>query len=79
MSTIKTDSELELNKKITFTIRDTECNSRVFGDCEICNKMVVQIHHQIRYREFLNPITGVVGKIELSSGYGHYQCLLDAR
>jgi len=39
MSTIKTDSELELNKKITFTIRDTECNSRVFGDCEICNNM----------------------------------------
>lgn len=85
-------SESELNKheptnsvladvggSVSFTIRDTECNSKIFGDCEICEKPVVQVHHQVRWRKFFNPITGKIGKIQVSSGYGHYQCLLSVR
>ena len=64
---------------VTFTIRDTECNSRIFGSCEICGKDVVQVHHQIRWREYVNPVTGLAGKIQVSDGYGHYHCLIANR
>jgi siroheme synthase (precorrin-2 oxidase/ferrochelatase) len=81
-------SDAELNKQepsnsdvgsISFTIRDTECNSKIFGDCEICGKPVVQVHHQIRWKDTINPITGEKGKIQISDAYGHYQCLLSVR
>jgi hypothetical protein len=64
---------------ISFTIRDTECNSKIFGDCEICGKPVVQVHHQVRWKDTINPITGEKGKIQISDAYGHYQCLLSVR
>ena len=64
---------------IHFTIRDTECNSKVFGDCEICGKPVVQVHHQIRLKDTIHPITGKKTKRQISDGYGHYQCLLAVR
>ena len=92
MNKIGTLSESELNKsepansdladvvgRVFFTIRDTECNSRVFGDCEICGKPVVQVHHQIRWKETFHPILKVQSKRQISDGYGHYQCLLSVR
>jgi siroheme synthase (precorrin-2 oxidase/ferrochelatase) len=81
-------SDAELNKQeptnsvvgsVSFTIRDTECNSKIFGDCEICGKPVVQVHHQIRWKDTINPINGKKGKIQISDAYGHYQCLLSVR
>lgn len=64
---------------VFFTIRDTECNSKIFGDCEICGKPVVQVHHQIRWKDTVHPITGKKGKRQISDAYGHYQCLLSVR
>ena len=64
---------------VSFTIRDTECNSKIFGDCEICGKPVVQVHHQIRWKETFHPILNVQSKRQISDSYGHYQCLLSVR
>lgn len=62
-----------------YTIRDTECNSKVFGDCEICGKFVIQVHHQIRWKEIINPIKNNKSKIQISDGYGHHNCLIQNR
>ena len=85
-------SESELNKhepansvladvggSVFFTIRDTECNSKIFGDCEICEKPVVQVHHQIRWKKTFHPILNVPSKKQISDAYGHHQCLLSVR
>jgi hypothetical protein len=64
---------------LSFTIRDTECNSKIFGDCEICGKPVVQVYHQIRWKDTVHPFTGAKGKRQISDAYGHYQCLLSVR
>lgn len=64
---------------IFFTVRDTECNSKIFGDCEICGKHVVQVHHQIRWKKTFHPILNVQSKKQMSDAYGHYQCLLSVR
>jgi siroheme synthase (precorrin-2 oxidase/ferrochelatase) len=69
----------DVGGSVSFTIRDTECNSKIFGDCEICGKPVVQVHHQIRWRDVVHPITGEKGKRQISDAYGHYQCLLSVR
>ena len=79
MNELKLNSESKLNENIVFTIRDTECNSRIFGDCEICGKPVVQVHHQIRWRKYFNKILKVESKIQVSDSYGHYSCLISAR
>ena len=62
-----------------FIIRDTECNSKVFGDCEICNKQVVQVFHQKRYELTTHPITKNPYKRFISDCYGHYDCLMKIR
>lgn len=66
-------------EKYIFIIRDTECNSKVFGDCEICNKPVVQIYHQKRYKEDLHPITNEKYNNFITDCYGHYDCLIKQR
>lgn len=66
-------------EKYIFTIRDTECNSKVFGDCEICNKIVVQVYHQKRYKESVHPITNKKHNVFINDCYGHYDCLLKNR
>ena len=62
-----------------FTIRDTECNSKVFGDCEICNKNAVQIFHQKRFELIKHPITNLPYEKFISDCYGHYSCLMEIR
>lgn len=69
----------DVGGSVSFTIRDTECNSKIFGDCEICGKPVVQVHHQIRWKDTVHPITGEKCKRQISDAYGHYQCLLSVR
>lgn len=71
-------SELELNK-ISYTIRDTGCNSNFFGCCEICQKTVAQVFHQIKWKEIFIKSVGRVVKNQMSDGYGHYQCLISKR
>tara|TARA_R110000782_G_C14514540_1_gene380318 strand:+ start:242 stop:457 length:216 start_codon:yes stop_codon:yes gene_type:complete len=62
-----------------FVIRDTECNSKIFGDCEICNKQVVQVFHQKRYEVKINPITNKKNNHFITDCYGHYDCLMKNR
>lgn len=69
----------DVGGSVSFTIRDTECNSKIFGDCEICGKPVVQVHHQIRWKKTFHPILNVESKRQISDAYGHYQCLLSVR
>ena len=40
-----------LGDDFSFILRDTECNSKVFGACEICGKDAVQVFHQKRYKK----------------------------
>ena len=72
-------SKSNIEDGIFFTIRDTECNSKIFGDCEICEKPVVQVHHKIRWKETFPPILNVPSKKQISDSYGHHQCLLSVR
>ena len=69
----------DVGGSVFFTIRDTECNSKIFGDCEICGEPVVQVFHQIRWNDTVHPITGEKGKRQISDAYGHYNCLLSVR
>ena len=69
----------DVGGSVFFTIRDTECSSKIFGDCEICGKPVIQVFHQIRWKKTLHPITGEKGKRQISDAYGHYNCLLSVR
>lgn len=62
-----------------FTLRDTECNSKVFGACEICGKDAVQIYHQKRYKKTKHPITGYEYNKLITDCYGHYECLIKIR
>ena len=62
-----------------YTIRDTECNSKVFGACEICGKDAVQVFHQKRYKKTLHPITKQEQNQFITDCYGHYDCLIKIR
>lgn len=62
-----------------FILRDTECNSKVFGVCEICGKDAVQVYHQKRYEKTQNPITGKDYNKFITDCYGHYECLIKIR
>lgn len=65
--------------RFEFKIRDTECNSKIFGDCEICNKQVVQVFHQKRYEVKIHPITNKIYLNFITDCYGHYDCLIKNR
>ena len=62
-----------------YTIRDTECNSKVFGACEICGKDAVQVFHQNRFKTTFIPQLNRNVTTQVSEGYGHYNCLLAVR
>lgn len=62
-----------------FVIRDTESNSKVFGDCEICRKFTAQVFCQTRYKEKINPVTNKKFNMFVTSGYGHRECLIRNR
>jgi hypothetical protein len=62
-----------------YTIRDTECNSKVFGACEICGKDAVQVFHQNKLKTTFIPQLNRDVTIQVSDGYGHYNCLLTVR
>ena len=62
-----------------FILRDTECNSKVFGACEICGKDAAQVYHQKRYEKTKHPITGNEYNKFITDCYGHYECLIKSR
>ena len=53
----------------SFTIRNTNQSSAVFGNCEICNKPASEVWHQKR----------MIGNRVISDGYGHRECLENIR
>ena len=68
-----------LGDDFSFILRDTECNSKVFGACEICGKDAVQVFHQKRYKKTLHPITKQEQNQFITDCYGHYDCLIKIR
>ena len=68
-----------VSSSFSYTIRDTECNSKVFGACEICGKDAVQIKKkkkiEYKFRADLNRNVG----IQVTDCYGHYNCLIQNR
>ena len=68
-----------LGDDFSFILRDTECNSKVFGACEICGKDAVQVFHQKRYKKTLHPITTQEQNQFITDCYGHYDCLIKIR
>lgn len=62
-----------------YTLRDTECNSKVFGACEICGKDAVQVFHQNKFKTTFIPQLNRNVTIQVSDGYGHHNCLLAIR
>ena len=53
----------------SFSIRNTNQSSAVFGNCEICNKPASEVWHQKR----------MIGNSVISDGYGHRECLENVR
>ena len=72
-------SELELNKgSFTRTIRNTECSTKVFGNCEVCNKEAVEIFHQVISKNLgFNKYVNRNITHHYSDQYGHIKCLQD--
>ena len=68
-----------LGDDFSFILRDTECNSKVFGACEICGKDAAQVFHQKRYKKTLHPITKQEQNQFITDCYGHYDCLIKIR
>ena len=68
-----------LSDDFSFVLRDTECNSKVFGACEICGKDAVQVFHQKRYKTVSHPITNQKYNQFITDCYGHYECLIKIR
>lgn len=62
-----------------YTIRDTECNSKVFGACEICGKDVIQVFHQNRFKTTFIPQLNRTVTTLVYDNYGHYNCLIQNR
>ena len=62
-----------------YTLRDTECNSKVFGACEICGKDAVQVFHQNKFKTTFIPQLNRNVTIQVSDGYGHHNCLIQNR
>lgn len=71
--------QTSVSSSFSYTIHDTECNSRVFGACEICGKDAVQVFHQRKFKTSFIPQLNKNITIEVSDGYGHYNCLLSVR
>lgn len=72
--------ELELNKGSVYRmIRNTECSSNILGDCEICNKPVVEVFHQQLYRlgDYSDILSKRLSKLCFDN-YGHLKCLESA-
>ena len=70
-------SELELNKENIYRkIRNTECSTKIFGDCEICHKPVVEVYHQqiFRWGEYSDILKKKLSKLCFDN-YGHLRCL----
>jgi len=59
-----------------YTLRDTECNSYVFGPCEVCGKTVVQVFHQCKFHTRFLEKLGREVTIQVSDIYGHSHCLI---
>lgn len=77
MNELNTISEMELNKENVFRrIRNTECSSKIFGDCEICQKPVVEVFHQQLFRvgEYSDVLSKRLSKLCFDN-YGHLKCL----
>jgi hypothetical protein len=67
------------SKETLYRLRDTECNSRVFGPCEICKRDVVQVFHQVRSERWFAPQVGRLITVDRADAYGHHACLLTLR
>jgi Leucine-rich repeat (LRR) protein len=67
-------SELELNKNnLVRTIRNTECSTKIFGNCEVCKNEVVEVHHQVIKRDLGFNVD--VGRNIFRLCYDHYGCI----
>lgn len=53
-----------------YSLKDTECNYRHFGNCEICNNAPLQVHRLVKQKITLNNRL-----IEVSTTYGCFKCL----
>ena len=68
-----------LGDDFSFILRDTECNSKVFGACEICGKDAVQIFSLRKLKStFISQVNRIVTN-EVYHVYGHRECLMNLK
>jgi len=68
-----------LGDDFSFVLRDTECNSKIFGDCEICNRNAVQIFSLRKLKStFISKVNRIVTN-EVYHVYGHRECLINLK
>jgi len=85
MNTEKMSNEAEtpaLNKgavssSFFYEIVNTGMSSNYFGNCEICGKQVSEVFHQKRFKNIM--INNRIGRVQISDGYGHKECLVAVR
>jgi hypothetical protein len=53
-----------------YTLKDTECNYKHFGNCEICGKAPLQVHRLVKQEIKVNDRLK-----EVSTTYGCWKCL----
>ena len=68
-----------LGDDFSFILRDTECNSKVFGACEFCGKDAVQIFSLRKLKStFISQVNRIVTN-EVYHVYGHRECLMNLK
>ena len=62
--------------KYSFSLSLCVGNPIQYGDCESCHKKVTHQTYSLSiFKIIQNQITGLDGKIQVSSTYGHEECL----
>lgn len=68
-----------LGDDFSYFLRDTECNSKIFGACEICNRDAVQIFSLRKLKQkFISKVNRIVTN-EVYHVYGHRECLINLK
>lgn len=75
-ATEKKIPDWEVLGQYRYRLFNSRCSSARLGDCEVCNKYVSDVFHQIEEREY-EPKAWT--QHECNSYFGHRDCLLGKR